>query len=456
MHVAGFFRTDCHIPTSQSQMKKLLLSWILAVIPSLCTAQEGERYQVDIDLSRTYTEGEFIAWTAPVRKPAASPDAGAVSMSGAAAKPAAAKSDKNKKGRSVDDFLAGKNLIARASLKDGKARIEGDLDQCQLVNFIVFQGKNGGRRVSGMAGQRFLLEAGTTRLIGESGSAIRILDGKYGSVLYAWQTDQNFQQAKQESRQAYSESRVARKDGKSLEEVEALAAKGAERAAAAREIQVAVLQEIITGHSDLNLRRLATDLLPGLRQWKLGALRAMLKDHPSELWIQEGIAFQEMKLAARKAASPLGKKIQSFAAPDTTGKTVELDQVLADNKYVLVEFWASWCGPCRLEIPYLKQAYEKYHAKGFEIYAFSLDKKKDAWVEASKQEDLPWINVSDLIGSKSPVCQSWKVTVVPMNFLVEGKTGKVVGMNLRRLGLEQKLAELLEGQTSNKLTPLPQ
>ncbi len=137
----------------------------------------------------------------------------------------------------------------------------------------------------------------------------------------------------------------------------------------------------------------------------------------------------------------IGKPIKDFFAKDITGKDFHLSDVLENNEYVLVEFWASWCFPCRAEIPYMKKAYEKYKYKGFEIVSFSLDHERNNWEKATKEEGIPWINVSDLLEMKSPVVAMYGVSSVPVNYLVD-KNGTIVAIKLRREKLEQKLEEL--------------
>jgi len=109
------------------------------------------------------------------------------------------------------------------------------------------------------------------------------------------------------------------------------------------------------------------------------------------------------------------------------------------GKYVLLDFWASWCGPCRKEIPCLKSIYERFKDKGFEIYSVSLDDKKEAWTGAIQELNLPWIQVSSLKGWDCPVAKRYGVTSVPTMYLLNPE-GKIVAMNLRGEELEIKVA----------------
>lgn len=113
------------------------------------------------------------------------------------------------------------------------------------------------------------------------------------------------------------------------------------------------------------------------------------------------------------------------------------------GKYVLVDFWASWCGPCRGENPNVVAAYNKYKSKNFTVLSISLDKTKDSWVEAIKKDGLNWTNVSDLKFWSNAVAQQFGITSIPQNFLVD-PNGVIIDKNLRGEALEQKLASILK------------
>lgn len=138
----------------------------------------------------------------------------------------------------------------------------------------------------------------------------------------------------------------------------------------------------------------------------------------------------------------IGSIIKDFNADDLNGKAFHLTDVLKENKYTLVEFWASWCGPCRAEIPHMKTAYEKFNKKGFQIVSFTLDHERNRWVKASTEEKLPWINVGDMLAYKSPVVKMFGISGIPANYLVD-PSGKIIAMNLRQEKLDEKLVELL-------------
>lgn len=142
-------------------------------------------------------------------------------------------------------------------------------------------------------------------------------------------------------------------------------------------------------------------------------------------------------------ASWIGKEAPDFSLPDATGNQVKLSSFR--GKYVLVDFWASWCQPCRGENPNVVKAYDKFKGKNFTVLGVSLDKpgEKENWLKAIKEDKLNWTHVSDLQYWNSAVVSLYHLDGIPFNVLVDPQ-GKVVGEGLRGAGLEEKLAELLK------------
>ena len=139
----------------------------------------------------------------------------------------------------------------------------------------------------------------------------------------------------------------------------------------------------------------------------------------------------------------IGAIAPDFTQNDVNGKPVSLADFR--GKYVLVDFWASWCGPCRRENPNVIKAYEKYNSKNFTVLGVSLDQagKKEAWLAAIKADGLPWTQVSDLQGWNNAVAQLYGVRAIPQNFLID-PSGKIVAKNLREEALSEKLATVLK------------
>lgn len=129
----------------------------------------------------------------------------------------------------------------------------------------------------------------------------------------------------------------------------------------------------------------------------------------------------------------------SFSQPDTSGKLISVESVKGD--YLLIEFWASWCAPCRKETPIIKIAYDTYKNKGFEIIAISLDSNKRSWIDAIKKDNMTWIQVSDLKGVDNDVAKKYGIKPIPANFLLD-KDRRIIATNLSGEDLLNKLKEL--------------
>ncbi len=152
-------------------------------------------------------------------------------------------------------------------------------------------------------------------------------------------------------------------------------------------------------------------------------------------------AYKNVK---EKAAVSIGSKAPDFSAPTPDGKTLSLKDAM--GKVTVIDFWASWCRPCRAENPYVKKIYEKYHDKGLNIIGVSLDKpgNKDAWLKAIKDDGLTWYQVSNLKYWQDPIARElYHVESIPQTFILD-KNGVIRAKNLRRDRLEAKIKELLE------------
>ena len=386
------------------------------------------------DLSSFYASGDFVIWT---RKPNEEPAAGS-SMTMAAASTSSSKSAKDE----PPPFESTLNVIAKVPLaEDGTFRIEVPVEQPWIVNFNVFNAIGlEGQRWGSVKGQNFVLEPGNLRITLNNGRRFVIHGGEYNDAVFnAWKTSEEFIEATAENILFWTpvegeteEQRRARVDLASAAQSRVI------------DIESNIRAEVSTTHPDPLVRRLVLESTWLLGSWYLEALRGLAEMTPDDPWVVDRLAAAEAAEVKRAAARRIttGTDIIDFTAETLEGDSVRLADVREDSEIVLVEFWASWCGPCRTEIPHMKQAYEEHKPKGFEIVSFTIDDDREDWVLASDEEDIPWLNLG--MGKEAEAPTAYSVTGVPDNYLVDSATGEILATDLRGHHLDVKLDEILQ------------
>ena len=430
-------------------MDRFLNAWLLVAMSAFAatvTAQEGT-FVLEGDLSAHYASGNFVVWTS---KPAPETGDGAAVTMGAASTATAtsgaattAASTATSTGSPPSSMEASLNVIARAPLgADGTFRVEAAVDTPRDVNFYVLDARSHqGMRLAPMKGNVIILEPGNLRLNMTRPGRFAIEGGMYNDAVYnSWRRSDEYIAAEAEYLRLIpsvegetEDERRARVDGSSAAYSRML---GLETEGRAR---------VSTTHPDPLVRRLTIETAWLGGPWMLDAWRGLAELTPDDPYVIDRLARAEVAEAKRveeRRRFAVGADIQDFVADSLDGEPIRLADVRAGSELVLVEFWASWCGPCRVEIPHMKQAYAKYGDQGFEILSFTVDDDRLDWEIASEEEDLPWFDTG--MGMEHEAALAYGVTGVPKNYLVESDSGNIVAKDLRGHHLDIALEEFFQ------------
>ena len=408
--------------------------WIIVPLFGLLASSSafaGE-FVLEGDLSAHYTSGNFVVWT-PKPSPEGKRASGMMMAAASSAdKPA-----------SMESTL---DVVAKAPLSpDGTFRVEAAAETPRVAYFYVLDAIGlEGQRFAPIKGNAFILEPGNLRLHMRRPGRFHIEGGRYNDAVYnSWRRSAPYTEAQAEYR-----ALVPAVDG----ETEAERRARVDRSSAAFGRILNLEQEgrahVATTHPNPMVRRLAIESAWLGGPWILEALRELAEMTPEDPWVIERIARTETAEARRSTEGKrfaVGAEIRDFVAETLDGEPVRLADVRASSKYVLVEFWASWCGPCRVEIPHMKEAYGRYRDQGFEIVSFTIDNDREDWEVASEEEQLPWPNLG--MGEEADAPRAYNVTGVPKNYLVDSATGYILARDLRGHHLDEKLAELFESKS---------
>lgn len=192
--------------------------------------------------------------------------------------------------------------------------------------------------------------------------------------------------------------------------------------------------EYIKAHSDSFLAHYLLD--ESKQDYDLATLKELVAGFTTE-----SIYTKDLNdYIAKQERLEVGQPFIDFTLQTNNDTEVVLSEVIAQNKLTLVDFWASWCGPCRKENPVVKAAYEQFHELGFDVIGVSVDQDADAWLEAVEEDQLPWTQVRD---AENKVSEDYLIYYIPSNFLFD-QNGTMVAKGLRGEDLAAKLAELLQ------------
>ena len=337
--------------------------------------------------------------------------------------------------------LGSSTEIARTPIAEGRFRLAGEMSDDDMGR-VMLSAKDVEGNSKGSV--QFILEPGEIR-VGHAGrvAGLTAEGGPYNQrVVAVWRDTEEYHQVLDD----YAKVMAAKADLEDGPERETLTEEAIRLYNELNRIRRDALREIAMSDDDPFASLFAIEM-GGLSRTaalsRLDQLQAVAR-LPATVTALRARTETGIRMSETAKTVQVGARVKGFSATGLDGGTYRLDDLLADNQAVLIEFWASWCGPCRAEVPNLRTAVEQYDERGFGIFAFSLDDNREDWEIASAEDEISWINTGDLKAYDSPVPAQFGVLALPMNVLIDGE-GVILARNIRGEGLLAKLAELLDG-----------
>lgn len=335
-------------------------------------------------------------------------------------------------------------VYAEGPVTNGKFKISGSIGDPQNVYIYISAKNKQGITMGVTKGMNFILSSGDFKMkLGNRPSVFSMTGGdtKFNDVIFSYKTAPEFLALQDSYGNVYKNYNDKSEDEKAKANDEAVRISGE-----MIDFELEHYLHVAKTNSDKEILLMMLDCAAYGGPWIEETHRALIGIGVGDERIKD-VIYKEIdagKARAAKSRVGVGSAMNSFYAETLDRQAISLKDICSkeENKLVLLEFWASWCGPCRSEIPHMKEAYSEYNNKGFEIFSFTIDDSRAAWEKASKEEDLPWIDSG--MGTKTGPQELYGVTGVPANFLIDTSTGKIVAINLRGEKLSKKLKELLD------------
>ena len=386
---------------------------------------DGETFTITGDLTSYYTEGtiKIVGYPKKAETKKTSTGGGGMMMA---------------MGGSTSNEI----VYAEGPVTKGKFKISGKISGAQNVYIYISAKDKQGRLMGTMKGMNFILSSGDFKMtLGNRPHIFSMTGGdtRFNDVIFAYKLAPEFLELQESYGKVYVDYSSKSEAEQAIVNDEAVRISGE-----MIDYELAHYLQIAKTNSDKEVLLMMLDCASYGGPWMEETHKTLINIDVEDARIKDVIfkAIDAGKARAAKSRVGIGSDMNSFYAETLDKQAISLKEVCSreENKFVLLEFWASWCGPCRSEIPNMKEAYSEYNPKGFEIFSFTIDDSRAAWEKASKEENLPWIDSG--MGTKTGPKELYGVTGVPANFLIDTSTGKIVALNLRGEDLPKKLKEL--------------
>ncbi|MDE0644624.1 MAG: TlpA disulfide reductase family protein [Gammaproteobacteria bacterium] len=420
------------------ELRKRVFSTLLSVLVlgllMACNSQTTEPNQqlsLTGDLSAAYNNGRFVIWTPKEDEPQSTGMAPAMSMSSA--------SNDGTKQSSITDSL---NVVAEAPIgEDGTFALETTVDTVQQVYFYILDATNeDGMTLAPTKGQQFILEPGNLTLTMNRYRKFVVSGGYFNDEVFnSWKTSEKYTNSQED----YYDFITSPSEEATEEEQLARAERISELSNRMLDLESEGRRDVALTHDDPEVRKLVLQTTWLIGSWYNDAVMELKEMLPDDSWVDEAVVQVEVRLAAAKEREQfaIGKTVKDFTAATLSGEEVTLLELVEGKSVVLLEFWASWCGPCRVEIPHMKEAYDRFKNQGFEIVSFTIDDFREDWELASEEEELPWLNLG--MGTEAEAAKAYSVVGVPDSYLFDARTNTIIARGLRGKALDQALEEEL-------------
>lgn len=378
------------------------------------------------DIVDAYNNGRFVVWVP--KSDDESQGQGAMMMSASSTSGSS----------SIEDTI---DIIAEAPVNaDGSFSVSTSVPEPRKVYFYILDATSAdGQKLAPTKGQQFILEPGELNFEMNEHRQFTVSGGYFNDeVINSWKLNADYVQIQDEL-----EGVRVSPDGESEEHRRARQDQLSELSSKLLDLEVDGLSQLATSHDDPIVRKLALQISWLVSDWYWEALVNLAEVLPEDQWVQSNAiaARDRIVMESAQAKVAVGTNILDFTAEKLSGESVTLTELQEEKSLVLLEFWASWCGPCRVEIPHMKKAYERFKDKGFEIVSFTIDDSKEDWELASEEEELPWPNLG--MGQEAEAATKYSITGVPANYLFDARTGTIVARDLRGNKLDEVLEEKL-------------